>query len=410
MIKNIKKGTTLIVKGPARITLLEGKIDVFGKSIIPDEGAGAKNISNVEDQNVLIIPSAQSYPLYAQEQSKLEIYTSSSDNLKLIEENTISPAWAEIKNEIVKKLKAEKENPLKIIVLGVSSGKTTLIKYLANNFITENLKGGYLDSDLGQQTIYIPTTVNLGTIRDYIISNETINSEKTIFIGATFPKGDYKFIISLSCRKMIDDYIAQNKDLDFILIDTDGWIKTEAGILYKNFFIKTVDPDIIISFHDDSIEELKDIEKTSSSERKDRKIYLLREENKYFYEKDKDERRFLRQSQFSKKFEAFRKITIPLNDIKFIKTDINEEKNEIIEREIDARELINLPYHYVIVGLLTENSELKEIGLLFTINIEKNYILLYSNLTYKEQLQVKKILLGSLRLSTKGNHQGYLYL
>ncbi len=137
---------------------------------------------------------------------------------------------------------------------------------------------------------------------------------------------------------------------------------------------------------------------------------MIEEENEFFYEKDKEERRFLRQSQFSKKFEAFRKMTIPLNEMKFIKTEYEKEKDEIFEKNIDINELVNLPYHYVIIGLLTENSELVEIGLLFTINIEKNYILLYSDLTYKKQLKVKKILLGSLRLSTKGNHQGYLYL
>ena len=156
--------------------------------------------------------------------------------------------------------------------------------------------------------------------------------------------------------------------------------------------------------------ELEDIEKYASDLIKDRKIYLIKEKNNYFYEKDKDERRFLRQSQFSKKFEEFRKMSIPLNDIKFIKTDYNKDKDEIIEKEINANELVNLAYHYIIIGLFTEDSELVEIGLLFTINIEKNYILLYSNLTYKQQLQVKKISLGSLRLSTKGNHQGYLYL
>ncbi|MFX1355310.1 MAG: Clp1/GlmU family protein, partial [Promethearchaeota archaeon] len=208
----------------------------------------------------------------------------------------------------------------------------------------------------------------------------------------------------------IDNYIAKNKSIDFILIDTDGWIKTEAGILYKNFFIKTIDPDIIIIFHDETIEELKTIEKTSSSSRKDRKIYLIKEKNKYFYEKDKEERRFLRQSQFSKKFEEFRKISIPLNGIKFIKTEYDREKDQIFEKEIDIKELVNLPYHYVIIGLMTEKSDLIEIGLLFTVNIEKNYILLYSNLSYKEQIKVKKILVGSLRLSIKGNHQGYLYL
>ena len=148
----------------------------------------------------------------------------------------------------------------------------------------------------------------------------------------------------------------------------------------------------------------------TSNQNKDRKLYLIEDRNEYFYERDKDERRFLRQSQFSKKFEEFRKISIPLNNMKFIKTDFNKDKDEIVEKEINIHDLVNLPYHYVIIGLLTEDSELIEIGLLFTINIEKNYILLYSNLSYKQQLQVKKVLLGSLRLSTKGNHQGYLYL
>ncbi|MFX1366187.1 MAG: Clp1/GlmU family protein [Promethearchaeota archaeon] len=407
MIKDIKKGHTLLVKGPARITLLEGKIEVFGKIFIPEED----NLSpENNDANSLIVPSAQSYPIFIIDKSKLEIYTNFEENLIEIEENSISPKWIEIKDTIIKDIKQNPNIPLKIMVLGISSGKTTFIKYLANNFIKAGLKGGYLDSDLGQQIIYVPTTINIGTVNDYIISSENINSEKTVFIGATFPKGNNKFIVSLSCRDLIANYVKENKDINFVLIDTDGWIKTEAGILYKNFFIKTIDPDILIVFHDETIEELDSIEKTSSSLRKDRKIFLIKEENKYFYEKNKDERRFLRQSQFSKKFEEFRKISIPLNDMKFIKADYDKEKDEIIEMEINVNDLLNLPYHYVIIGLMTEYSELIEIGLLFTINPEKNYILLYSNLTYKEQIKVKKILLGSLRLSTKGNHQGYLYL
>lgn len=409
MIKNIDKGNTLIVKGPARVTLLEGELDVLGKIFKSKKEKATLNKPDGENENVLIIPGAQCYP-HANDNIQLEIYTSNEENLKEIKENSISPTWIKIKNELVEQLKKERETPLKIMVLGFSSGKTTLIKYLANNFIKEGLKGGYLDSDLGQQLIYIPTTINLGTIKEYIISSENIQSENTVFIGATFPKGDYKYIVSLSCRKMIDDYITENKDIDFVLIDTDGWIKTEAGIVYKSFFIKTVNPDILIAFHNEEIEELEEIENTAASQNKNRKLYLIEDVNEHFYERDKDERRFLRQSQFSKKFEDFRKISIPLKEIKFIKTDYNKENDEILEQEVNIRDLVNLPYHYVIIGLLTEDSKLIEIGLLFTINIEKNYILLYSNISYKQQLQVKKILLGSLRLSTKGNHQGYLYL
>ena len=214
MIKNVNKGHTLLIKGPARVTVLEGKIDVLGKIFLPEKDSSNNPPTN--NRNVLIIPSAQSYPLYGLEKSKLEIYTNIEEFIKLIEENSISTEWIETKDSIIKALKENTNAPLKIMVLGISSGKTTFIKYLANNFLKEGLKGGYLDSDLGQQIIYIPTTINIGSIDDYIVSSENINSEKTFFIGATFPKGDFKFIVSVSSRKLIDDYITKNKNIDFI--------------------------------------------------------------------------------------------------------------------------------------------------------------------------------------------------
>ncbi|MFX0176520.1 MAG: Clp1/GlmU family protein [Candidatus Hodarchaeota archaeon] len=398
MIRNIQIDQTLLVKGPARINLLEGKIEVFGKIFVK------------EKDDSIIVPSANTYPLHALETSKLEIYTKSDENLKLIEEDTISKEWVKVKDIVIEEVKKKSINaPIKVMVLGISSGKTTLIKYIANHILREGLKGGYLDSDLGQQIMYLPTTLNIGEIKDFIISSADIETEETVFIGSTFPKSSYKFIVSHSCKDLIDRYSKKHKDTNVILVDSDGWIKTEAGIVYKNFFIELVNPDILIVFHDDSIEELDIIEKNASKS-KSRKIILLKEKNIYFYEKDKDERRFLRQSQFAKVLETYRKISIPLDDIKFIKTDYDKENNKILEKEIEIKDLITLPYHYVIISLLTEDSKLIKIGLLFVINIEKNYILLFSDLNFKEQMKVKKILLGSLRLSTKGNHQGYLYL
>jgi polynucleotide 5'-kinase involved in rRNA processing len=399
MLQNIQINQTSLVKGPARIILLEGKVEVFGK--IFEKSAG---------DNAIIVPSANTYPLHALEPSKLEIYTKNEENIQLLEEDTISKEWVKIKDTLLEEIKKrENKGPLKVMVLGISNGKTTLIKYLANHILRNGLKGGYLDSDLGQQIMYLPTTLNIGEIKDSIISSADIETEETVFIGSTYPKSSYKFIVSHSCKVLIENYIKRHKNTNIILIDSDGWIKTEAGIIYKNFFIETIDPDMLIVFHDDSIEELKDIVKNASKS-KGRKIILIKDKNKYFYEKSKEERRFLRQSQFAKVLESYRKITIPLDDIKFIKTDYDKDNNKIIEKEIDVNELITLPYHYVIISLLTKGSKLIKIGLLFVINIEKNYVLLYSDLNFKEQMKVKKILLGSLRLSTKGNHQGYLYL
>jgi polynucleotide 5'-kinase involved in rRNA processing len=389
-------------------------VDVFGRHITPVKHSETQEQSEINEEDVLIIPSANTLPFYALEDSKLEIYTNREENLLLIENSSIPEKWIKIKDATLKRIKKSKDSDeaLKIMVLGISCGKTTLIKYLANNFMREGLKGGYLDSDLGQQIMYLPTTISIGELTNPIIFSEDLTPENTVFIGATFPKGNYKFIVSKSSADLIDEYLQDHPESDFILIDTDGWIKTDAGIIYKNYFIDTVDPDILIVFHDETVEELKAIEDKAKEGRKDRDIHLITERNEFFYEKDKDERRFMRQSQFAKILEEYRKISIPLsrNEIEFIKTEYDPETDTEFEKPIPAYELTKLPYHYVIIALLDENSELIKLGLLFFINLEKDYMLIFSDLTYKEQLRIKKVLMGSLRLSTKGNHQGYLYL
>ena len=401
MIQEVQKEHTLLIKGSSRVQLLEGKIEVFGKIFEPKKN---------EQENTIIVPSANVYPIYALEPSKLEIFTNNKNNLQIIEENTINKEWIKIKDAVISTLRKNNDKkPIKLMVLGLSNGKTSLIKYLANNILKEGFKASFLDSDLGQQLLYLPTTLNIGEIKKNIVSSADIETEETVFIGSTFPKANFKFIVSHSCNELINIFHSKHKDTDIVLIDSDGWIKTEAGIIYKNFFIDTVNPDILIVFHDDDIEELEVIEKNASKSKK-RKIYFIKEQNKYFYEKDKEERRFLRQSQFAKVLEKYRKISIPLNEIKFIKAGYDADEDKIIEVEIDLNNLITLPYHYVIIALLTEDSKLIRIGLLFVINIEKKYILLFSDLNFKEQRKIKKILLGSLRLSIKGNHQGYLYL
>ena len=401
MIKEVQKDYTLLVKGPARVTLVEGKVEVFGKEFSPKKS---------EAENTLIVPSATSFPLFALETSKLEIFTNSSENIEIVEENTITKEWVKIKDSVISAIKKNGgKKPLKLMVLGLSNGKTSLIKYLANSILKEGLKAGFLDSDLGQQLLYLPTTLNIGEINKDIVSSSEIDVEETVFIGSTFPKANFKFIIAHSCIELINRFLSKHEDADIILIDSDGWIKTEAGVIYKNFFINTIDPDLLIVFHDDDIEELEEIEKNASKSKK-RTIFYLKEENKYFFEKDKEERRFIRQSQFAKVLENFRKISIPLEGIKFIKAGYNQEEDKVTEEEIDINDLRTLPYHYVISALLTEDSKLIRICLLFVINLEKNYILLFSDLNFKEQSNIRKILLGSLRLSIKGNHQGYLYL
>ena len=86
MIKEIKKGNTLLIKGPTRVEILEGNIEIFGKKI-----------SNEKKKNILIIPSATRYPIYTIEDSKLEIKANKpEEKIEQIKNNTIS-----IKNNMI---------------------------------------------------------------------------------------------------------------------------------------------------------------------------------------------------------------------------------------------------------------------------------------------------------------------
>ena len=110
MIKNIEKGKALIIKGPAKIMLLEGELEIFGKRILPEKGSSTRDTAaDFEAKNILIVPGAQCYPLYAQENSKIDIYLNNDENLELIKENSISNKWVEIKIEVLKEVKNEKK-------------------------------------------------------------------------------------------------------------------------------------------------------------------------------------------------------------------------------------------------------------------------------------------------------------
>ena len=74
-------------------------------------------MSEFDEDNVIIIPGANHYPLFALEKSKLEIYTSNEiENLTLIEENSISNRWVEIKDTLLEYIKKDESKPIKIMV------------------------------------------------------------------------------------------------------------------------------------------------------------------------------------------------------------------------------------------------------------------------------------------------------
>ena len=132
MIKEISNGFTLLIRGPARITLLEGQISVIGKIFDSKASLSASEDTNMDDPNVIIIPSSHCYPIFAIENATIEVYTNNEENLTLIEENSISPRWMEIKDLVIKELKLAGEKGALVEISGTEEEtrrtKSRLIK------------------------------------------------------------------------------------------------------------------------------------------------------------------------------------------------------------------------------------------------------------------------------------------
>ncbi|MEN2985800.1 MAG: polynucleotide 5'-hydroxyl-kinase [Thermodesulfovibrionaceae bacterium] len=135
----------------------------------------------------------------------------------------------------------------KIILLGeVDSGKSTFAKYLIKN-IVPSTSVCFIDSDVGQSTIGIPTTIAIKVFdRPYDFNKEEvlIDFDKIYFFGATTP--------TLS----LDDFIEQfyravkfSQSLEStVLVDTTGLVAGDVGKNLKLSKIKIFEPDLVIIF------------------------------------------------------------------------------------------------------------------------------------------------------------------
>ncbi|MFP4589603.1 MAG: Clp1/GlmU family protein [Candidatus Acetothermia bacterium] len=123
-------------------------------------------------------------------------------------------------------LKKIGDSDLILVLGGVDTGKTTLIKGLQNQ-----LGGEVIDSDVGQSSIGPPALVSRGTFRDGLINAN--------FVGDLTPRGNLIQVMT-GIAKMA------YKSTSPCVVDTDGWIEGEGAQLYKCELIDLLEPDILI--------------------------------------------------------------------------------------------------------------------------------------------------------------------
>jgi len=221
----VKKGKTLLVDGPASVNLLSGGANVLGATL----KAGEK----------VVIREGKRMPFEVSKQVVFDLMLGESATFEEIEGSTIPPSWENASMEIV-----SYEKPVTVMVMGgVDSGKTSFCTYLANKALKRRRKIAIIDGDLGQSDIGPPSTIGFSFVRTPIKDVFEMEAENAYFVGLTSPSRAVNTV--LEGLNTLKGKVLET-GVNFLIINTDGWIEGEDAARYKVRLTERVAPDIVV--------------------------------------------------------------------------------------------------------------------------------------------------------------------
>ncbi|MEM3672741.1 MAG: Clp1/GlmU family protein [Candidatus Bathyarchaeia archaeon] len=225
MNRTVENGKTLLVDGPASVTVVSGKAEVFGSVL----GSASK----------VVIREGKRLPFMVTEKASFQILLGENASVEEVDGNTIPPSW----NNAYEELAKVDARPAVAMVLGtVDSGKTSFCTYLVNNLLREKRKVVVLDGDLGQSDIGPPCTVAYTFVAKPVTDLFNLELKNAFFVGVTSP--------SAALTKVVDGLVALKREIiednpEFIVINTDGWVEGEEAVSYKVKLVEELNPDIV---------------------------------------------------------------------------------------------------------------------------------------------------------------------
>ena len=222
----LERGKTLLLDGPASARVLSGKVSVFGAEV----GAGRR----------IVVRKGRRLPVEPLEPSELEIVIGADGAYNVVDGSPIPPSWREAVEEAI----AVRE-PARFMVLGgVDVGKTSFCTYLANAALGAGRSVGIIDADVGQSDIGPPCTIGFARITRPVGDLSNVRAEQVFFLGDKTPS--YMVERALEGIKAMLE-AAEQAGVDFLIVNTDGWISGRGAAEYKKAIAELVRPKLIMA-------------------------------------------------------------------------------------------------------------------------------------------------------------------
>ncbi|MBX5328188.1 MAG: Clp1/GlmU family protein [Candidatus Bathyarchaeota archaeon] len=365
--RTIEKGKTLLVDGPASVTVISGKTEVFGSSL-----------SSVKK---VVIREGKRLPFVVEETTTFEISLGEGATIEEVEGSTIPSSWIKASEEL-SNLQAK---PSTAVVLGaVDSGKSSFCTYLINRIMQEKRKCVILDGDLGQSDVGPPCTLAYAIVTKPITDLFSLEAKNAFFVGVTSPsRAINKVIEGLSLLKTE----VLNENPDFIIVNTDGWVEGEDAVNYKMQLVSKLNPDLIFCIQQkDETNRLVDVFEKFRTIVVDSPIAIK--------QRDREKRKNLRELGYMKYLKNMKVQLLPLNWLKI-------EGNELFNLDKTVRNTRKAERIYEILGMKPLNIAEFEDKILILIG-RKRWVDA-EKLLKAEEFAKKKVM-----IARKGDEEGLL--
>jgi polynucleotide 5'-hydroxyl-kinase GRC3/NOL9 len=202
----------------------------------------------ISGKGKVVIREGKRLPFTVEEKTEFDISLGENANVEEVEGSTIPLSWINAANEILEL----QVRPATVMVMGtVDAGKSSFCTYIVNKLLREKHKIAVLDGDLGQSDLGPPCSIAYNIVAKPVTDLFNLEAKNAFFVGVTSP--------STAVDKVIKGLVSLKGEIldnnpDFIVINTDGWVKGEDAVNYKIRLVKELAPDMVLCIsHDDEM-------------------------------------------------------------------------------------------------------------------------------------------------------------
>jgi polynucleotide 5'-hydroxyl-kinase GRC3/NOL9 len=198
-----------------------------------------------------------------------------------------------------------------VVVIGASdTGKSTLARFLFQRLIRNGIQAAFLDTDVGQSSIGLPTTLNLALAARPVDDRFPPQGRRaSYFVGSTTPRG-HMLPVVVGAHRLRQQALALGAQA--VVVDTSGLVDSEqGGKALKQWKLELLAPSLVIG-----LQRGRELEPILWPLRRDRRVRCIElPVSPYVVNRTRDERIARRRQKLASYFEEARPAAVDLRRV-----------------------------------------------------------------------------------------------